>query len=163
MGLPTSSVSQCRRVDVWTWQDNIEQPIHSYIDVDEVKAGTQQVVPDPDEEPVPAEWLKMVSPCTLNPRRGTIVVWSRPDRITIQAQTIFRQVEEEIGRIYRHYINDRDLAIRMASIKEGQEEPYIDNPVRPNDPLYLMANSSTPRTLGPGVNVRSQREQVFHP
>ena len=144
MGLPTSSVSQCRRVDVWTWQDNIEQPIHSYIDVDEVKAGTQQVVPDPDEEPVPAEWLKMVSPGTLNPRRGTLVVWSRPDRITIQAQTIFRQVEEEIGRIYRHYINDRDLAIRMASIKEGQEEPYIDNPVRPNDPLYLMANSSTP-------------------
>ena len=144
MGLPTSSVSQCLRVDVWTWQDNVEQALHSYIDMERVQAGTQKVVPDPDQDPIPAEWLKMVSPSTLNPRRGTLVVWTRPDRITVQAQTIFKQVEEEIGRIYRHYIHDEDLAIRMASFKEGEDKPYIDNPVRPNDPLYLMANSSTP-------------------
>ena len=144
MGLPTSSVSQCRRVDVWTWQEEIQQAIHSYIDVDLVENGTQIAVPDPDREPIPDEWMHLVSIETLNPNRGTLVVWKRPDRITVQAQTIFRQVEEEIGRIYRHHINDKDITIRMASIRQEEEKPYIDRAVSPNDPLYLMANSSTP-------------------
>ena len=29
MGLPTSSMSQCKRVDVWTWQDGLESVWHS--------------------------------------------------------------------------------------------------------------------------------------
>ena len=144
MGLPTSSVSQCRRVDVWTWQEDIDQAAHSYLDVDLVEEGRQTTVPDPDQGAIPDEWMNLVSSATLNRKRGTLVVWSEPDRIRVQAQTIFRQVEEEIGRIYRHYINDKDLAIRMASIKEGEAEPYVDTLVRPNDPLYLMANSPTP-------------------
>ena len=148
MGLPTSSVSQCRRVDVWTWQDDIEQALHSYIDVDMVEAGEQLAVPHPDTAPIPDEWMRMVSAETLDRSRGTLVVWSNPDRITVQAETIFRQVEEEIGRIYRHYINDNELAIRMASIREGELQPHPDRTVRPNDPLYLMANSSTPEPWG---------------
>ena len=144
MGLPISSVSQCRRVDVWTWQDDIQQALHSYIDVDLVEQGTQIAVPDADREPIPEEWMNLVAQETLNRNRGTLVVWSEPDRIKVRAQTIFRQVEEEIGRIYRHYINDKDLHIRMASIRNGEAQPYIDQPVRPNDPLYLMHDSSTP-------------------
>ena len=144
MGLPTSSVSQCLRVDVWTWQEEIKQAIHSYIDVDMVKAGEQLAVPDPDMTPIPDEWMRMVSAETLDPSRGTLVVWSNPDRVTVRAETIFRQVEEEIGRIYRHYINDNELTVRMASIKEGALHAYTDRTVRPNDPLYLMTNSSAP-------------------
>ena len=144
MGLPTSSVSQCRRVDVWTWQEDIEQAVHSYIDVDLVEEGTQIAVPDADQDPIPEEWMNLVAQETLNRNRGTLVVWSEPDRIKVRAQTIFRQVEEEIGRIYRHYINDKDLHIRMASIRNDEAQPYIDQPVRPNDPLYLMRDSSAP-------------------
>ena len=29
MGLPTSSMSQCKRVDVWTWQDGLNSVWHS--------------------------------------------------------------------------------------------------------------------------------------
>ena len=144
MGLPTSSVSQCRRVDVWTWQKNIEQAVHSYIDLGEVERGELILVPEPKRTEIPSQWMDMVSEQTLNKARGTLVVWSNTDRITVQAQTIFNQVEEEIGRIYRHYINDKDLTIRMASTREGDHEPHIDRMVRPNDPLYLMKDSSTP-------------------
>ena len=144
MGLPTSSVSQCRRVDVWTWQTDSTQPFHSYIDVDEIESGLQIEVPEPDRTPIPTEWLNLVTDDTHNPKQGTLVVWTKPDRITVQASTIFRQVEEEIGRIYRHYINDKSLTIRMASIRDGDDKPYDDKRVRPNDPLYLMPNSSTP-------------------
>ena len=160
MGLPTSSVSQCRRVDVWTWQEGIQQAVHSYIDVDLVEEGTQIAVPDADQEPIPDKWMSLVARETLNPNRGTLVVWSRLDRIKVQAQTIFRQVEEEIGRIYRHHINDKDLHIRMTSIRNGEAQPYIDQPVRPNDPLYLMRDSSTPEpwTEAPMFEETASRE-----
>lgn len=144
MGLPTSSVSQCRRLDVWTWDQDIEYASHSSIDVDAIEQGMQHEVPEPDGSPIPKMWLDMVSPDTLNIQRGTIVVWSKPDRITAQASTIFDQLEEEMGRIYRRYIDDQDLSIRMASIRHGEWVPRIDRFLRPNDPLYLMANSTTP-------------------
>ena len=144
MGLPTSSVSQCRRLDVWTWQQDISQASHSYIDVDKIEQETQVEIPEPDSEPIPKKWLDMVGTETLDAGQGTLVVWSKPDRITVQSATIFRQVEEEVGRIYRHYINDRTLSIRMASFREGDSTPRVNLEVRPNDPLYLMRNSATP-------------------
>ena len=144
MGLPTASVSQCKRLDVWTWDKSIDQCCHSYIDIEKIEGGTQQEVPEPDSSPIPQQWLNMVSPDTLNRGHGTLVVWSEPDRIVAQSRTIFEQVEEQIGRIYRKYIYDGELKIRMASFRQGESEPQIDRDVRPNDPLYLMEDSSTP-------------------
>ena len=92
MGLPTASVSQCRRLDVWTWDNGIDDCCHSYIDIEEIEAGTQREVPEPDSCPVPTEWLDMASSGTLNPEHGTLVVWSEPDRIVAQSRTIFDQV-----------------------------------------------------------------------
>lgn len=145
MGLPTASVSQCRRVDVWTWQNDIKFPSHSYIDVDAIHAGEQREIPEPDHTVVPGEWLNIVSSETLNRTKGTLVVWSRIDQIKAQAETIFGRVEKEIGRIYRHFIDSNDLAIRMAAFREGQSMSFDerDRKVRPNDPLFLMTSSST--------------------
>ena len=144
MGLPTASVSQCKRLDVWTWDNSIDQCCHSYIDIEEIEEGTQQEVPEPDSCPIPTEWLDMVSSETLNPEHGTLVVWSEPDRIVAQSNTIFDQVEEQVGRIYRRYIDEDELTIRMASFGRGEPGRQIDRVVRPNDPQYLMENSSTP-------------------
>ena len=126
MGLPTASVSQCRRVDVWTWQNDIKFPSHSYIDVDAVHSGEQREIPEPDHEAVPNEWLNLVSPETLNQEKGTLVVWSNIDQITARAETIFGRVEKEIGRIYRHFIDSNDLTIRMAAFREGQSMSFED-------------------------------------
>ena len=144
MGLPTSSVSQCRRLDVWTWEEGIDNTSHSYIDIDEIEAGSQQEVPEPDGRTIPERWLNMVSSETLDPSRGTLVVWSKPDRIVAQSQTIFDQVEDQIGRIYRRYLDEGELVIRMACFRPGDLAPRINRLVRPNDPLYLMPDSTTP-------------------
>ena len=146
MGLPTASVSQCRRFDVWSWQDNIDQAAHSYIDLDEIESGKMTELPEPTGRPVPVEWINLASEDSLDRRRGTLVVWSKPDRIGgMQASTIFKQIEDEIGRIYRHFINNGDLVIRMASARASALEPHINTRVRPNDPLYMMPKSSTPK------------------
>ena len=144
MGLPTASVSQCKRLDVWTWNNGVDRCLHSYIDIEEIEAETQREVPEPDSCPIPSQWLDMVSSGTLDPEHGTIVVWSEPDRIVAQSRTIFDQVEEQVGRIYRRYIDEDELTIRMASFRRGETVPEIERDVRPNDPLYLMEWSSTP-------------------
>ena len=144
MGLPTSSVSQCKRVDVWSWTRDIEQSAHSYIDIWQIEEGLQQEVPAPDGEPIPREWFDMASSAVVNPHHGTLIVWSEPDRIVAQPQTIFNQVEEEIGRIYRWYIHREELSIRLASLRPGETKPQLDSEVHPNDPLYLMEDSTTP-------------------
>lgn len=161
MGLPTSSVSQCKRVDVWTWTSRIEHSVHSSIDIDQIEQGNQLEVPEPDRLPVPEEWLKLVSPETLDKKQGTLVVWSKPDRITARASTIFRQIEEEMGRIYRRYIHEQELSVRMVSVRSEGQKPRIDQMVRPNDPLYLMSNSTTPEPWSSEPMFKPFSKKVF--
>ena len=145
MGLPTASVSQCKRVDVWSWQEDVTHPSHCYIDVKSVQSGEYIEIPTPDDLQVPTEWIDTVRRDTLHPRRGTLVVWSDIDRITAQAETIFDRLEKELGRIYRHFIDANELSIRMVAFREGETMPLEnrDRTIRPNDPLFLMRNSSS--------------------
>src|SRR5690554_3859213 len=53
MGLPNSSISQARRVDVWSWQNGPESAIHTYIDIDEIQNGELIQVPDPQPKKIP--------------------------------------------------------------------------------------------------------------
>ena len=144
MGLPTASVSQCRKVDVWTWQESVDQKSHSYIDLEAIEKGEQCQIPEPDDKSIP-EWLRSVSQEVLDQNHGTIVVWSNIDRIKAQVETIFKRVEKDVGRIYRHFINDDELTIRIASFRDDHSTAQEDRYVRPNDPLYLMRNTSTPK------------------
>ena len=153
MGLPTASASQCRRVDVWTWRGSIDRSRHSWLDIGAIERGEMTEIPEADAEPVPAEWRQRIAPETLDPQQGTLVVWSEIDRITAQTDTIFRRIEQEIGRTYRHFINDGSLVIRMAMFREGRLRQGAT--VRPNDPLFLMPNSTT--------SAPWDREPMFEP
>ena len=150
MGLPTASASQCRRVDVWTWSPpvTIEHPYHCYLDIGEIERGEMIEVPVPDRDPVPPVWLNRVSDGKLD-NKGTLVVWSDIDRITERPDTLFRWLERNIGRTYRHFISSRSLAIRMAAFHDEQSRPvqrdggqYADRLIRPNDPLFLMEGNA---------------------
>ena len=50
MGLPASSISQCKRVEVWSWQEGIENAIYSYLDLNEIK-DLLGLVPEPMTSP----------------------------------------------------------------------------------------------------------------
>ena len=143
MGLPTASASQCLSAEVWTWQESLDQSIHSVLDITGIIDGRIRSQPEPDSAPVPEEWRNRISERGLDIRHGTLVVWSNfGDRVVSAAKTLFRQVEEEVGRTYRHFINDRTVAIRMARFRDHSLEQEKD--VRPNDPLFLMPRSATP-------------------
>ena len=47
MGLPSSSISQAKKVEVWTWQNGIENAYYSYLDIDKIITQEMNEVPEP--------------------------------------------------------------------------------------------------------------------
>lgn len=143
MGLPSSSISQCTRVDVWSWQDGIESALHSYLDVEKIKSGHMREVPTPRPAEIPELWRTAGKSFGQS---GTLVVWSNLDRVIWKtARSIIDNSEMLIGRMYRRFLEDGRVQIRMVAFDvdqpgQGPREQYA----LPNDPLYLMSNTSCP-------------------
>ena len=148
VGLPTSSLSQCRQVDVWTWQDGIGNAVHCYLKVDEIESGRGEVPPY-DSLPVPPEWVRVMNESVSASVSGTLVVWSNLDQVNEKrAETVMRHMEQEVGRIYRHFMAEGSVDIQMSRFDANMHIAIISREVRPNDPMYLMSNSATPSEEG---------------
>ena len=143
MGLPSSSISQCSLVEVWTWQEDADAALYSYINLDEVKAGQQSTVPLPERRPVPTVWRDAAISVDDH---GTLVVWSQLDRCQWKtARTIIKNSEFAIGRMYRRFIHSGRVSIRMMSFLEDYpDDPIEDKWAQANDPGYLLVQTSTP-------------------
>ena len=147
MGLPSSSISQCRKVEVWTWTAGPDSCIYSYIDLNHVERGEQTTVPNPVAKPIPPLWSTAGKSFS---KSGTLVVWSELDRCLWKtASAIMTNSDRLIGRIYRRFIHAGQLTIRMASFIDDKPEEF-DKDIRvvTNDPLYRMVPSSTPEPYG---------------
>ena len=142
MGLPSASISQCRRLEVWTWQSGSDRPLHTYLDLGEIERGEIQEVPAPAEKPIPEFWRQAGQ--SFGPT-GTLVVWSELDRCTWRtARSIISNSEFVVGRMYRKFIDSGQTAIRMATFLEGIPQSESEDYSLANDPSYLMPNTSTP-------------------
>lgn len=145
MGLPYASISQCGRVDVYSWQD-ADTVLTTRLDLDEIKKHSMREIPMPVKSSIPDLWVDASN--ILPTSSGTIVVWSNLDRcVWKRSSTVIKNSERIVGRTYRRFLNEGRLAIRMASIGSGYDTKEEFN-VLPNDPLYLMAPSSTPEPWG---------------
>jgi hypothetical protein len=145
MGLPSASISQCQRVDVWSWQNGVDTALHSYIDLREISAGTMRVLPEPQLKPVPKVWRVAAGKQSFG-EAGTLVVWSDLDRVFWRtSKALVDNSEELIGRMYRYWINDGRVEIALRSFLYDEPKKILqERHAKPNDPLYLMSNTSTP-------------------
>ncbi len=144
MGLPSASVSQCRRVDVWSWQSGPDSALYSYIDLDEIEQGKQETVPEPVEKAVPQVWRQAATSESFG-ESGTLVVWGGLDRCLWRtSRALIENSEALIGRMYRKWIVQGQVKIRMANFLAATPLYPIDKLALPNDPGYLMAGTSTP-------------------
>lgn len=162
MGLPNSSISQCRRLDVWTWKNGPDNALHSYLDVDEIEGGIKSRVPTPKPAPVPHEWRARSQ--IITGESGTLVLWSKFEeyRLTWRGATAtLRNTEALIGRMYRKFINDGRARIYLVQV--GSDEQSSRREAVVNDPLYLMPNSSTPQPFDktPMFQKWGEKDEVF--
>ena len=140
MGLPNSSMSQCTRVEVWSWQNGPDNALHTYLDLAKVKAGMDDV-PKPVLDPVPEVWRDLGENVG---KTGTLVLWRDLDRVQWRgASATLKNTEFLIGRIYRRFVAEGQVVIRLVPVRDGQATQGAIE-ARPNDPLYLTAPSATP-------------------
>ncbi|MFM0025326.1 ATP-binding protein [Paraburkholderia madseniana] len=141
MGLPNSSISQCKRVDVWSWQAG--SVYHAFLDVQDIQDGKMTDVPEPQPAEIPSEWRSLIAGNLEE--HGTLVVWSKLDRVSWkQSTTLLRHTEFISGRVYRHFIDDKSVRIRLAAYESKTRATVYESFVRPNDPLYLMSGTNAP-------------------
>jgi Histidine kinase-, DNA gyrase B-, and HSP90-like ATPase len=115
MGLPNSSLSQCKRVEVMTWK-NKEEVFSNYLDVEEVVAKNTNLL-----NPVVRE--KSVHPGT---KSGTVVTWKKCDRLSYRyLKSLIKHIHFELGRVFRY------------AIWRGVEVKIDSEKVIPFDPLFI--------------------------
>lgn len=96
MGLPNSSVSQAKRVDIYSWVKR-DAVYRTYLDIDEIIKGTCSKIIEPKLSDINIEGL--------NRNHGTVVVWSRCDRLSHNAlEPLINHLQRELGRIFRKHI-----------------------------------------------------------
>lgn len=149
MGLPNSSISQCKRVDVWSWQ-NGNLPNHTYLDVDEMKVGALENVPEPEPREMPIKYRNAFF--SQMPISGTLVVWSKLDRLAWKTgKSIYRHCEHLVGRMYRNFINNENIKIESIIYRPSGKNilsAYERHTFKANDPMYLLKNTSLPQLAG---------------
>lgn len=118
MGLPNSSLSQARRVDVFTWK-NASHVWWSYLDVDEIVSEEKPIIPLPKR-------IKKIPAIQRSNATGTAVVWSNCDRIKYRSKKSFlAKIRHSLGRLFRKYI----LA--------GKKIYFCDRYIPAVDPLFI--------------------------
>jgi len=148
MGLPNASVSQCKRVQVWSWK-SLDEINYSYLDVQEIIDGEYTDLPEPIQMKIPQKYSLSLFDGVL-PESGTIVLWSNLDKLKWKrAKTLFEKSEFEVGRMYRRFIGEGTCSVKFkvcdlsGNIKESALHPLTTTgEIKANDPLYLTENSS---------------------
>ena len=145
MGLPNASISQARRVEVWSWQNGPANALKSYIDLEEIENGTMKNVPEPEHNPLPRRWRRLSMDLGLS---GTLVVWSSLDfeRLTWKTgKSTLQHTEEIVGRVYRHFVLEGKIRIRLCAMDDDvKDTPIFDRDTSANDPLYLVPVDALP-------------------
>lgn len=143
MGLPSSSVSQCERVDVWSWQDGVENALYTYLDLEEISKRKLTEVPEPQPKLIPQIWWQVGKGFG---KTGTLVVWSQIDRcIWKTGSAIIDNSELVIGRMYRKFLDNSQVTIRMLAFDlNNPDTEIVQKYALPNDPGYLIAKTSCP-------------------
>lgn len=154
-GLKGASISQAKKIEVYSWQKAI--CYYTYLDLDEVRDNKQQMLHPVEQCEVPKIYQKSFE--NMLSQSGTLIVWSKLDGVDFtRPNTLLRRMEGELCRLYRHFLDDDDEYGRKRNIvmydydldAGGVKE---SKPLAANDPLYLLEPSNAPGTDGKATNV----------
>lgn len=162
VGLPQSSLYACPRVEVYSWQNGIENCHMAFLDVDKIANKEQEKIEPAIQTEIPAEYkkylkkgLKLVDSEFDFTDHGTLVLWRTCDNVvpsTVSA--LFKRLGFSFGKKYRHLISDEKSNIYLIHDTKDQ----YNEKVMPNDPLFLMDNNIV---LGDPADVNKLQKKNF--
>ena len=139
VGLPNASVSQCKKVEVYSWQNNKE--LYTYFDVDEIISNKQEKINPIEEKKLPEKIKEQVSTYVS----GTAIVWSKCDELDIaRGGTLFRRMNKKLCRTFRHYLDHSKSFQKNVNMTYKIVGGNFERKLLSNDPLYLTTPNNTP-------------------
>jgi len=144
-GLKGASISQARRVEVYSWVKPNEIYM-AYLDLDEIRSGDKQDLNDIEKVSLPKEIMKEYG--KKLGESGTLVLWDDLDQMDLRkVETLLARINKELCRIYRHFLDDCDIygkkrIINLHMLDSDTGKNKVEA-LRANDPLYLL----TPNNL----------------
>lgn len=166
-GLPNASISQTKRVEVYTYQNN--KILFNHIDLDEIYESGEAFLPD--AESVSKIDIPLFKKGKIKANKtGTIVRWCSPNKIRPKtAKVLSEHIEMLAGRMFRYFLNGYDdgiNGIRKCKINvlvfdyNGSNYEINLNQSRkeilPFDPMFLMENTQMnqlfPESIHPTSN-----------
>ena len=166
-GLPNSSISQTKRVEVYTMQNgNI---LYNHIDLNEIYESKEAYLPDTEKRNV-IDIPIILSKKILAPAKGTIVRWVKPNRVKPKtAKTLALHIEEIAGRTFRYFINgyvDKigqtykcNISVKVFDFNGKNFEPNSFSSIKsikPFDPMFLMENTQMNKLFPDSIHPTSE-------
>ena len=137
MGLPNSSLSQCRDFSVICEIDGDFR--QNRIDFKKMQSNGELYIDDVYE--ADKKLVNRVRSYTRIKDFKTIIQWTDLDKIdTLNAETLKKRVERLMGRIHRYNIRS-GIKFSFLNYSDGNSEPDINHDIIENDPLYLTTNN----------------------
>lgn len=146
-GLKGSSLSQSRRVEVYSWQKSADDVRSVYMDLDEIKETQIQEFPESKIADLPSDIHHKCK--QLYSDSGTLVIWNNLDQLSYKTSgTLTSHINKELCRIYRHFLDDdddygdrRNICVHEYHVSRGS---YQCTELAANDPLYLLKPNNVP-------------------
>ncbi len=162
VGLPQASLHIAPRVEVYSWNDKHEVKM-VYLDVQEIKNGTQTNIDTPKITKVPNPYHKYIKECNIAGRemvfnKGTLVVWRKCDRLFPKTiSPLFERFKKLLGRKFRYFITDNKCYIGLSVANTNM----YDFLLRPNDPLNIMRDNIVLGDIEDPKNPKENGEPLF--
>ena len=143
VGLPQASLYACPEIEVYSWQNGIENVQKVYLDINKIKDGEQTEIEDPERTSIPEPYASYVNYQTMFEqydfsKSGTLVIWKKCDRISPKTRgPLTERLVFSLGQKFRYFIHDGISKIKIIC----DENPDAAVDVAPNDPLFLMEDN----------------------
>ena len=156
-GLKGSSISQCQRVEVYSWQKGTNAQM-TYLDFDDLKERSgENELPAPKLKQLP-KWIRKGFKEKIGDS-GTLVLWTKIDQANVKKPlTLINRLNSELCRAYRHFLDDNEeygtkriITVHTYHlVKNKVEHTYL---LQPNDPLYLLTPNNLPNFGKEATNI----------
>ena len=152
MGLPSSSCSQTKHFEVYTWQDNgngQRNLLHTYLDLDEMEKNENPFLnPVIEKDSIDNRNIDAVFTNMNDYSSGTIVYWEDVNRLTWKTiEKLIEHLKGTLGRKFRYYLNDNSLKIDINAYDDNghefEELRQHSSEIKVFDPMFLMSNTMT--------------------
>lgn len=158
-GLKGSSLSQAQLVEVFSWRKGAVYK--AYLDLQEIKNDGQQYLKKVEKTDLPKYIVAAIGDEIAN--SGTLVLWSKLDGVDFKRpKTLFSRMQEELCRIYRHFLDDNDdygkrRDIKLVDYDLDNKKVEDTHALMPNDPLYMLEPSNCPESNGKATNAAFEK------